>query len=195
MLRTALFLPIPLGEAMGTQNDEIRWYALYVRQRYEKIVESNLLDKGFEVFLPIYRSKRRWSDRTKVIEQPLFPGYVFCRFDFHNRLPILIVPGVNFVVGLGQTATPIDPSELSAIQRAVNSGLPCEPWSFLKVGHQVRVKYGPLAGLEGFVLEVGKTCKLIISLNLLGRSVAVELHKDDVSPVTAKTDQQKVTIS
>jgi transcription antitermination factor NusG len=182
---------------MGMQNDdEFSWYALYVRQRYEKIVESNLTDKGYEVFLPMYRSQRRWSDRTKVIEQPLFAGYVFCKFDYSNRLPILVVPGVNFIVGLGQGATPIDPTELNAVRLATTSGLPCEPWTYLKVGGRVRVKRGPLVGLEGFVVDVGKTCKLVISLNLLGRSVAVELHRDAVTPIdVSKADQPSVAIS
>ena len=164
--------------------DDFRWYALYVRERYEKIVTSNLIGKGYEVFLPTYQSKRRWSDRTKVIEVPLFSRYVICRFDFSNRLPVLIVPGVHFVVGFGQTAIPIDPAELSAVRLAVDSGLPCEPWPFLKAGHRVRVEYGPLAGLEGFVLDVKKGYKLVISVNLLGRSVAVELDRDAVKPVS-----------
>jgi transcription antitermination factor NusG len=181
---------------MGIHNDEIRWYALYVRQRYEKIVESNLTHKGYEVFLPTYRSRRRWSDRTKIIEQPLFSGYVFCRFNFSDRLPILVVPGVNFIVGLGQGPMPIDPAEFNAVQLATRSGLPCEPWTYLKVGSRVRVDRGPLAGLEGFIVDVGKTCKLIISLNLLGRSVAVELHKNSVSPIqVSNADQQSVAIS
>jgi transcription antitermination factor NusG len=181
---------------MGKHNDELRWYALYVRRRYEKIVESNLADKGYEVFLPMYRSRRRWSDRTKVIEQPLFSGYVFCRFEIGNRLPVLVVPGVNFIVGLGQGATPIDPAELNAVRLATTSGLPCEPWAYLKIGTRVRVHHGPLTGLEGFVVDVGKTFKLVISLNLLGRSVAVELHKDTVTPIDVPNpDPQSVAIS
>jgi transcription antitermination factor NusG len=164
--------------------DDFRWYALYVRERYEKIVTANLVGKGYDVFLPTYQSKRRWSDRTKIVEVPLFSRYVICRFDFHNRLPVLTVPGVHFVVGFGQTATPVDPAELSAVRLAVDSGLPCEPWPFLKAGHRVRVEYGPLAGLEGFVLDAKKAYKLVISLNLLGRSVAVELDRDAVKPIS-----------
>src|SRR5438094_6786880 len=122
---------------MESGNDEFRWYALYVREAYEKIVTSNLVAKGYDVFLPTYQTKRRWSDRTKVIEMPLFSKYVFCRFDFRERLPILIVPGVRFVVSFGQTASPIDPGELNAVRMAVDSRLRCEPWPFLKVGHRV----------------------------------------------------------
>jgi len=169
---------------MGSHNVDFRWYALYVRERYEKIVASSLASKGYEVFLPIYRSKRRWSDRSKIIEVPLFSRYVICKFDFRNRLPILIVPGVHFVVGFGQTATPVDPAELDAVRIAVDSGLPCEPWPYVKAGQWVRVEYGALAGLEGFVVEVKKAFKLVISVDLLGRSVAVELDRNAVRPIS-----------
>ena len=169
----------------NSQGDNLRWYALYVRQRYEKIAAACLANKGYEVFLPTYQSRRRWSDRTKVLELPLFSGYAFCRFDFQERLPILTVPGVNFIVGFGKTPTPVDPNELDAVRLVTDSGLPCEPWPFLKVGHTVRVEYGSLAGLEGFVLNVRNSYRLIISVNLLGRSVAVELDRDSVKLIPA----------
>src|SRR5260370_40081108 len=128
---------------MSSGNYELPWYALYVRERCEKIVSSNLTRKGYEVFLPTYSSKRRWSDRIKLIEMPLFSRYVFCRFSFDERLPILTVPGVQVVVGFGQTATAVDPAELNALRLAVDSGLPCEPWTFLQVRHRVRVENRP----------------------------------------------------
>src|SRR5260370_32158013 len=114
---------------------------------------------------------------------PLFSRYVFCRFSLDERLPILTVPGVQVVVGFGQTATAVDPAELNALRLAVDSGLPCEPWPFLQVGNRVRVENGPLAGLEGFVLDVRKPYKLVISLNFLSRSVAVEIGRDSVKPI------------
>jgi transcription antitermination factor NusG len=181
---------------MALHSDDFQWYALYVRQRYEKIVASILAGKGYEVFLPTYRSRRRWSDRTKVIELPLFSGYAFCRFNFQERLPILTVPGVNFIVGFGKNPTPVDALELDAIRVVANSGLPCEPWPFLKAGHLVRVEYGSLAGLEGFVLNVRNSNRLIISVNLLGRSVAVELDRDSVKPIPIpKTIQHSLVVS
>src|SRR5580704_5645490 len=97
-----------------------RWFAVRV--------------KGFEEFLPLYRDRRRWSDRFKWIELPLFPGYVFCRLDSENRLPILTIPGVLHFVGIGKTPVPIDDSEITAIQMATGSGLFAEPWPFLEVG-------------------------------------------------------------
>ncbi len=168
---------------MELQSNNCEWYALYVRERYEKIAASQLSGRGYEVYLPTYQSKRRWSDRTTTLELPLFPTYMFCRFDFQRRLPILTVPGVNFIVGVGKTPAPVDIKELDAVRLAVNSGLLCEPWPFLKAGHSVRVEHGPLTGLEGFVLNVKNSCRLIISVNLLGRSVSVEVDRDSVKPI------------
>src|SRR5437870_9319433 len=170
-------------QSENSGSDNLRWYALYVRQRYEKIVASGLASRGYEVFLPTYQSRRRWSDRTKVLELPLFSGYTFCRFDFQQRLPILTVPGVNFIVGFGKTPTPVDVRELDAVRVVAKSGLPCEPWPLLKAGHLVRVEHGPLAGLEGFVLNIKNADRLVISVNLLGRSVAVQLERDSVKPI------------
>ena len=168
---------------MQSENNISRWYALYVRPHYEKIVASQLSGRGYEVYLPTYQSRRRWSDRMKNIEVPLFSGYTFCRFDIQRRLPVLTVPGVNFIVGSGKTPVPVDLKELDAVRLVTDSGLPCEPWPFPKVGHTVRVEYGSLAGLEGFVLNVRNSYRLIISVNLLGRSVAVELDRDSVKPI------------
>src|SRR5687768_4143954 len=172
---------------MAAHTENLLWYALYVRQRYEKIVASSLESRGYEVFLPTYQTKRRWSDRTKVVEQPLFTGYAFCRFDFQKRLPILTTPGVNFVVGFGKTPTPVDVRELDAVRLVTSSGLACEPWPFIKAGHRVSVEDGPLAGLEGFVLDVKNSYRLIISVNLLGRSVSVELDRNSVKPIPASS--------
>ena len=168
---------------MELQSNNCEWYALYVRERYEKIAASQLSGRGYEVYLPTYQSKRRWSDRTKTLEMPLFPTYMFCRFDFRQRLPILTVPGVNFIVGVGKTPAPVDVKELDAVRLAVSSGLHCEPWPFLEEGHSVRVEHGPLTGLEGFVLNVKNSYRLIISVNLLGRSVSVEVDRDSVKPI------------
>ena len=168
---------------MELQSNNCEWYALYVRERYEKIAASQLSGRGYEVYLPTYQSKRRWSDRTKTLEVPLFPTYMFCRFDFQRRLPILTVPGVNFIVGVGKTPAPVEVKELDAVRLAVSSGLHCEPWPFLEAGHSVRVEHGPLTGLEGFVLNVKNSYRLIISVNLLGRSVSVEVDRDSVKPI------------
>src|SRR5713101_8918472 len=119
------------------------WFAVQTRSRYENLVATLLRGKGYELFLPVYKSRRRWSDRIKELELPLFPGYLFCRFNPLDRFPILVTPGVTGVVGYGKSPAPIDDAEIAAIQAAVQSGLPKEPWPFLKLGQKVRVDYGP----------------------------------------------------
>src|SRR5262245_45652712 len=116
------------------------WYALHVRSRFEKVVSRNLRGKGYDEFLPLYRRPSRWSDRIKEIELPLFPGYVFCRFNPLDRLPILTIPGVNSVVGIGKNLIHVEESELNAVRDVLKSGSFCEPWPFLEVGQRVRVE-------------------------------------------------------
>jgi len=159
------------------------WYALYVKTRFEKVVAQNLRGRGYQEFLPLYRRTSRWSDRIKQIELPLFPGYVFCRFNAFDRLPILTIPGVNAIVGFGKSFISVDEGELNAIRAVLKSGNYCEPSSFLQVGERVRVEYGPLAGTEGIVLMFKNTCRLVISINMLQRSVAVEIDRDCLKSV------------
>ena len=125
----------------------------------------------------MYPGTSRWSDRTKRIELPLFPGYVFARFDVVKRLPVLKVPGVMHVVGFGRTPEPVDETELAAIERLVASGLPVQPWPYLRTGGVVKIRRGALTGLEGTVLEIKNTYRLVVSLTLMQRSVAVEIDR------------------
>ena len=161
-------------------NSDNRWYALRIRPRFEKLAATHLRDKGYEEYLPLFKSRRRWSDRTKVVELPLFPGYAFCRFDVRNRLPVLVAPGVLSIVGVGKIPASIPEAEICSIQKAVASGLHCEPWSSVPIGHRVSVKRGPLEGLSGTLIEVKSNFRLILSLPLLQRSVAVEIDGDCV---------------
>jgi transcription antitermination factor NusG len=162
------------------------WYALRVRSNHETAVQSGLRGRGFEEFLPVYRAKARWSDRVKVIARPLFPGYVFARFDPSNRLPVLMLPGFVHIVSFGTGPEPIDEAELNAIRRFVDSGLPITPWPYLREGERVVVQYGALSGLEGMVLRASDSLRLVVSLNLLQRSVAVELDRDSVKPLAPR---------
>ncbi len=158
------------------------WFALQVRARYENTVASHLRGQGYEWFLPTYKCRRSWSDRIKEIELPLFPGYLFCRFDLHNRLPILKTPGVVQIVGIARIPIPIDDAEINAIQTAVRSGLPSQPWPFLQVGERVRIEYGPLCGLEGLLLAFKGHHRIVLSVTLLKRSVALEIDDAWVTP-------------
>src|SRR5579871_5809386 len=122
------------------------WYAVAVRSNFEKIVAQSLRLKEYEILSPTYAEKRHWSDRTKVVERALFPGYVFCRMDLQQRVPLLDTPGVVSIVGVGKCAVPVDESEMACIQRIVESGLPAAPHPFLKAGQLVYLNQGPLAG-------------------------------------------------
>jgi transcription antitermination factor NusG len=168
---------------METENLSYPWYALRVKSRYENTVATHLQGRGYESFLPVYKSQRRWSDRFKEIELPLFSGYVFCQFSPLNRLPILSIPGVVHVVGVGRTPIPIDESEIAAIQAAIKSGLPSQPWPFLQVGNRVRIEYGPLCGLEGILSGFRGHQRLVLSVTLLQRSIAVQVDAAWVQPL------------
>src|SRR6516165_6650566 len=143
-----------------------------------------LRGRGYELFLPLYKCRRRWSDRYKEIELPLFPGYVFCQLNPLNRLPVLSIPGVVHIAGVGQVPLPVDAAEIVAIQTAIRSGLPRQPWPFLQIGHKVRVEYGPLCGIEGILLRFGSHQRLVLSVVLLQRSVAVQVDESWVQPST-----------
>jgi transcription antitermination factor NusG len=165
--------------------DVLPWYALRVRPRFEKQIASILLSKGYEGFLPLYIQRNRWSDRIREVQLPLFSGYLFCRFDINKRLPILITPGVIQVVGIGKTPHPIEDSEIEAIQSIVISGLQLEPRSYMNIGRRVRIEIGPLAGVEGIVTTLKGKCRLVVSINLLQRSVAVEIDESWVLPLSS----------
>lgn len=163
-------------------NQEGQWYALTVAPRKEKITAQTLRIRGLEDFLPLYSSKRRWSDRVKNIEQPLFPGYVFCRFDLLRRQDVLKISGVTSIVGFGRVPQPVQDSEISALQTVCRSGLDTMPYPNPEVGSRVKLQEGPLRGLEGILVEDKKT-RLILSLTLLQRSVAVEIDREWIAPV------------
>jgi transcription antitermination factor NusG len=181
-----------LGPTQGVGNESTNpdatrypWFALQVRVRHEVAVSDHLKGKGYEWFLPLYKSRRRWSDRVKEIEAPLFPGYLFCRFDPYDRLPILKTPGVAQIVGYNHIPIPVDEHEIMAIRRLVASGVPNFPCAYLEVGSKVRIDTGALRGLEGILTDVKGKRRLVLSISLLQRSVAVEIDSDAVSVVHA----------
>jgi transcription antitermination factor NusG len=159
------------------------WFALHVRPRFESAVETQLGGKGYEVFLPTFVCKRRWSDRVKSIVKPLFPGYVFCRFNVGQRLPILITPGVNSIVGIGKVPIPVDPEEIFAIRSVIDSGAASFPCDYIREGELVQIESGPLEGLVGIVQRTKSSERLVVSLTLLMRSVAVEIDRSWVKRV------------
>jgi transcription antitermination factor NusG len=173
-------IPIVVPEAEAARES---WFALRVRPRYEKNVSLTLAGKGYQEYLPLYRCRHQWSDRVKAVDLPLFGGYVFSRFDPLKRLPILTIPGVLSVVSFGRGPEPVDPAELDTIRRIAESGVPAEPWPFLRVGQRVRVERGPLAGIEGVLLQLRSQARIVVSVSMLQRSVAAEIGRDCISPI------------
>ena len=136
-----------------------------------------LRGRGYEEYLPLCRSQRRWSDRIKTIECPLFPGYLFCRLDCNSRLPVLTTPGVVAIVSAGRVPVPVPDQEIEGVRKILASGLGAQPWPFLNVGSRVILERGPLAGIEGIVIGSDKIDRLVVSVSLLQRSLAVEIHR------------------
>jgi transcription antitermination factor NusG len=156
-----------------------------VRPKCERTVFTALERKGFENFLPQYRVRRPWSDRVKQLDLPLFPGYVFCRIDISGGvLPVVTTPGVLGLVCSGTCPAVVSDSEIDVVQAVIRSGLPAMPWPELRAGSPVSIENGPLAGLQGLVLEVNKQFKLIVSVPLLQRAVAVEVERTWVRPLS-----------
>jgi transcription antitermination factor NusG len=161
------------------------WYAIHVRSRCERVASTVLREKGFEEFLPVCRAKRQWSDRVKRLDLPLFPGYVFCRIDIAARLlPVVSTAGVLGIVRAGKDPIAVPDPEIEAIQAVIRSGLPSTPWPGLSAGSRAVIEHGPLTGVEGIVLDVNKKYRLIISIPLLQRAVAVEIEPEWVRPLT-----------
>jgi transcription antitermination factor NusG len=163
-------------------NSTSSWFAIRVKSRCEWAVSEALQQKGYEQFLPLYWSRRRWSDRVKLLQLPLFSGYLFCRFPLAERVPILSTPGVVLIVGSGRTPLPIDANEVDAIRTAVNSGHNVTPWPQLEIGRRVRIEEGSLQGLEGVVLRFKGAHHLILGVQLLQRAIAVEVPENSVIP-------------
>jgi len=162
---------------------ELPWYGIRTRSNYEKTTSAVLASKGYSEYLPLYRVKRRRPDRVVHAEFPLFPGYVFCRFDSSQCLPILNTPGVVMIVGFGKEPAPIPDVEIEAIQTILNSQLAAAPWPFLREGQRIRIRHGALEGLEGILVKKKTDWRLVVSLTMLQRSVAVEIDRDSITTI------------
>jgi transcription termination/antitermination protein NusG len=151
------------------------WFALYVKPRHEKNVAIMLQAKGYEVFLPTYSHRVKYH---KTFELPLFPSYVFCRLDLWKRLPVMTTPGVFSIVGNGPEPEPVSEQELEGVRRVLQSGLVPIPWPYVRPGDEVSLDSGPLKGVEGVVVDASNGKWLVVSVNLLRRSVAVKVDRE-----------------
>lgn len=169
--------------AVLAKADPENWYALYTCPRHEKCVVQQIEERQISCFLPLYRSVRRWKDRSKTLELALFPGYVFVRLALRDRLRVLGVPGaVRLVTFNGQPAVLPD-KEIETLRLRLSGDNPIEPHPYLRVGRRVRVRCGPMQGLEGIIVRKKDCCRLVFSLDLIMRSVAVEVDDADVEPL------------
>ena len=167
---------------VGDNGNGMFWWALYTRHQHEKTVAQILESKGFDVFLPLYESTRRWKDRNKLLSLPLFPCYVFVRGGLERRLQVLTTPGVHMVLYVGDRVAVIPEPEIDAIRLAVEGRHRVEPHPFLKCGERVRVTRGSLEGVEGILIRKKSLYRLVLSVEMLAQSVAVEIDAFDVEP-------------
>lgn len=167
---------------------ESSWWALYTRHQHEKVVAEMLSAKGFEVFLPQYESVRRWKDRNKKLWLPLFPCYVFVHGELNRRLQAMTTPGVHTVLRNGERVAMIPGAEIEGIRKALTRQCRVEPHPFLQCGERVRVIRGCLEGVEGVLVRKKNMYRLVLSLDLLAQSAALEIDAADVQPLPVQNE-------
>jgi len=161
----------------------LQWYALRVKAQHERTTATALASRGIEGYAPLYRSRRRWSDRMKDLQLPLFPRYLFCRTRIIEKGAVLACPGVYSFIGFGNQPAVVSEDEIANLRRMEEAGLPYGPWPFLKAGQQVRITSGPLSGLAGVLACAPETWRVVVNVELLQRSVAVTVERDQVELV------------
>ena len=163
------------AEISPVEMDHARWYAAYTWARHEKKVAQHLAERGITYFLPLYTSIHKWNKKTAMVAKPLFPGYVFVQVSHRSRYQPLSVPGVVHFVGTAKAPAEIPAEEMESLRNAILSGSKIEPHPYLAPGNRVRIASGPMAGITGTIQRNSKGCKIIISVEMIMRSVAVEV--------------------
>lgn len=170
-------------QALPPEYLELHWYAAYTRARHEKRVAEQLQERAVELFLPLYQAVHRWKDRQKLVEIPLFSGYVFARIALKERLSVLQIPGVVRLVGSNGHPIPLPDAEIEALRSGLAQKLRAEPHPYLTVGRRVRIRSGPLMGLEGILVRKKNKFRVVLTIELLLRSIVVDIDSVDVLPV------------
>ncbi len=168
---------------MHRDNGNSAWYAIRTRSRHEKLVHDQLGSRGVEAFLPLVDRRRRWKDRWKTVSFPLFPGYCFARFPYHQRMSVLMAVGVVQVLGVNGHAIAIPEPEIEAVRQLVTCTLPLDPHPYLREGMEAEVLRGPLAGVRGILVRKGRHARLVVAIHLIQQAASVELDAADVRPV------------
>ncbi len=159
------------------------WYAIWTRSRHEQRVREQLERKGYEAFLPTVPKWSRWKDRRKKVDWPLFPGYCFARFDAGDSLPIMKCAGVVNIIAFDGSLAPVPDQEIEAIRKLITSDLQFDPCPLIREGMVVEVVYGPLKGVRGRLVRKGSQSRLVLSVDLIGQAVSVEVDAADVQAV------------
>ena len=192
--RSSTFMSIPpiskattevLSQTAATSEkwDGPRWYVAHTRSRHEKSVAHILEHKQIETFLPLFRAVRRWKNGDHQVDLPLFPGYAFVRIALENRLQVLKVPGVVQFVGFQGSPAPVEDEEVESLRQAISSGVKARPHPYLAAGRRVRVTAGPLSGREGILIRRKGLTRVVLSIDLIQRSVAADLDAQSIEPV------------
>jgi len=169
------------GSSLATSHSSLKlWYAAYTCANHEKRVAEQLSERSVEHFLPLYESVRRWKDRRVNLQMPLFPGYVFVRLDLRHRLRVLEIPSVANLVSFGGTPAVLPDAEIEVLRTSLASRVRAEPHPYLTVGRRVRVKAGPLAGLQGLLVKRKNRARFVVTVELIQRAMAVEIDEADI---------------
>jgi transcription antitermination factor NusG len=175
------------GAGVEDQKPDQNWYALYTRHQHEKAAARILENKGFEIFLPLYITAHKWQDRVKQVALPLFPGYIFLRGGLDRWLQIITTPGVCNVIACGGQPAAIPTSEIEGVRQMVESRVSVEPHPFQQSGDWVMVRFGPLMGIEGILIRKKNLSRLVLSVEMLGKSAAVEVDGATVERIAARS--------
>jgi transcription antitermination factor NusG len=184
ILRTTILqITTPGGGLDMAVGERTRWFAVYTSSRHEKCVALHFAERKIGNFLPLYRKTHRWKKRAPVsLELPLFPNYIFVNIAPRERNAVLGVPGVLAMVGRGPTPSALPDGEIESLRSGMES-LRLEPHPYLVAGERVRISAGAMAGMEGILIRKKNEVRVVLTLDLIQRSVAVEVNADDVEPV------------
>lgn len=171
------------GSPLAAQFVEPHWYAVYTRANHEKRVAEQLTQRSVEYFFPFYESVRRWKDRKVRLQMPLFPGYVFVRIPLFDQMRTLQIHGVVRLVGFSGRPTALPEEEIQAMQNGLKQGVCAQPHPYITVGRRVRIVCGPMAGLRGILLRRKNGARVVVSLEMIKRSIAVEVSPDELQPI------------
>ena len=173
----------PICQAQNHAYGETLWYAGYTASRHEKRVAEHFAQRGVEHFLPLYETIHRWNNGRHRVQLPLFPGYIFVRIALQDRLRVIEVPGFVRLVGFNSLPCPLPEADINRMKEALNKGVLAEPYPYLTVGTRVEIRNGPMQGMTGILLRRQNKCRVVISVDLIMRSMIVEVEAGDVVPV------------